>query len=223
MSNKIKHPATYSKVILPELARFLVGIHEVLDPFAGTGKLALIKEHGYRGRIVCNGIEPLWAGMNEYDVDEWHVGDAENMSWCPDARFDGICTSPTYGNRMADNYSAGDQSHRITYRHYLGEPLKDGNTGSMQWGDAYREKHVAVYQECMRVSKRGALIIINVSDHIRKWEIMHVVDWHQRELELLGAEFLTNIEIETPRMRFGRNSELRVGHENILLFVVGGA
>jgi tRNA G10 N-methylase Trm11 len=132
--NTVKHPATYTNCFIPKFAELLNGCKNVLDPFAGTGKIALIKNHGYNGLVVCNEIEPEWAETSQYKVDEWHIGDAANMSWAADKSFDAICTSPTYGNRMADHFDAKDSSHRITYRHYIGRPLNNNNTGKMQWG-----------------------------------------------------------------------------------------
>ena len=41
----------------------------VLDPFAGTGKISLIKNHGYNGKIICNEMEPEFSKISEYLVD----------------------------------------------------------------------------------------------------------------------------------------------------------
>ena len=38
-------------------------------------------------------------------VDEVHIGDAEHMDWALYGQFCAICTSPTYGNRMADHHN----------------------------------------------------------------------------------------------------------------------
>jgi hypothetical protein len=47
---------------------------------------------------------------------------------------------------MADHFTAKDNSKRITYRHYLGRPLNKENTWMMQWGNAYKDKHINVYK-----------------------------------------------------------------------------
>lgn len=214
----VRHPAVYTDTFIPIFAQLLAGRECVLDPFAGTGKLALIKRHGFAGRVVCNEIEPEWAESSLYAVDEWHIGDAEHMTWAADGGFDAICTSPTYSNRMADHHEARDGSRRITYRHYLGRALSTGNTGAMQWGEAYREKHIAAYRECRRVLAPGGLMIVNVSDHIRKGKRVYVSVWHRGTLEGLGLRLIVELEIETPRMRLGRNSDRRVGSESILIF-----
>jgi DNA modification methylase len=214
----VKHPATYTDSFIPKFAELLNGCKTILDPFAGIGKIALIKNYGFTGKIICNELEKEWTETGKYNVDEWHVGDAANMDWAENHFFDAICTSPTYGNRMADHYNAKDRSKRITYRHFLGRPLNEQNTGKMQWGEKYRQKHIEVYKECLRVLKPDGLMIVNVSDHIRKGQVIAVVDWHKEVLINLGMKLNKTIEIETPRMRFGQNAKSRVRKECILVF-----
>ena len=110
----MKHPAKYTDCFLPIFFDLLKNTDCVLDPMAGTGKLALIKDYGYKGAIICNDLEPDWQKGEIYNVDEWHFTDASNMNWAKNEQFDAICTSPTYGNRMADNFVASDKSHRVT-------------------------------------------------------------------------------------------------------------
>jgi hypothetical protein len=129
-----KHPAVFTDSFIPIFAELLIGRENVLDIFAGVGKLALIKNYGFTGKVVCNELEKEWT-ESKYNVDEWYIGDSENMVWAKNNSFDAICTSPTYGNRMADHYNAKDKSKRITYKDYLGRDLNDENTGKMQWGD----------------------------------------------------------------------------------------
>ena len=214
----MQHSAKYSDVFIPIFADLLKDCEVVLDPMAGTGKLAMIKEFGFRGKVVCNDIESEWKNGEDYLVDEWHCSDASRMEWAEDNTFDAICTSPTYGNRMADNFVSKDGTRRITYRHYLGHELKEGNTGYMQFGDKYREKHREIYAECLRVLKPGGLMIVNVSNHIRAGVEIPVVDFHKETLESLGAKFEREIQVKTPRMGFGANSKARVEHESILIF-----
>jgi len=220
MANKKKHPATYTKTIIEKISALLCDYNKalVLDPFAGTGKLALIKEYGYKGKVICNEIEIEWTKDSPYLVDEWHVGDAVDMNWAEDNSIDAICTSPTYGNRMADHFNSKDNSKRITYKHYLGRDLDTQNTGRMQWGKKYRDKHIEVYKECIRVLTNGGLFILNISDHIRKGVIVPVTQWHKDILLAIDLELIEHIKIETPRMRYGRNNKARVPHEDILVF-----
>lgn len=213
----IKHPATYTESFIPKFAELLSGCGSVLDPFGGVGKLALIKDYGFKGRVVCNEIEREWTETGKYSVDEWSIGDAANLRFA-NCEFDAICTSPTYGNRMADHHKARDISKRITYTHCLGRPLNDQNTGRMQWGERYRRKHIEVYAECLRVLRQKGVFILNISDHIRKGEVMPVVDWHKETLLSMGMLLIEEIKIETPRMGFGKNAKVRVPSESIMVF-----
>ena len=99
-----------------------------------------------------------------------------------DATIDAICTSPTYGNRMADHHKARDAAapHLPAV---LGRPLTPGNSGALQWGDGIAERmsttalHVAVWTECRRVLKPGGIFVLNVKDHIRGGVLQEVSNW----------------------------------------------
>jgi len=56
-AHKIHHPAKFTDRFLPIFAHLLKDSQNVIDPFAGTGKLALIKTHGYTGKVICNELE----------------------------------------------------------------------------------------------------------------------------------------------------------------------
>lgn len=217
---RAKHPARFSKGMLAIFARYLERGWRVLDPLAGSGKIGKLK--GWRQlnlTIVCNELEREWA-IND-QVDDWNFGDAAHMDWAGDEAFDAVITSPTYGNRMADTYT--DATKRITYTAGLGRRLHPANTGSLQWGAAYREKHVEIYRECVRVLKTGGLFIVNISDHIRDGRVIPVSTWHRDALLSLGLELLDTQEIATPRVRYGQNHDKRVGCENIYVFRKVGA
>lgn len=475
---QVKHPAKYSNIFIPDFAKLLRDCGRVLDPFAGTGKLALIKEYGFGGEIYCSEIESEWAISSEHNVDHWHIGDSSTLPW-EDDFFDAVCTSPclspehrlltreltwvpcgdlnegdkiiafdesspgrksdgapkrrrwriaeitmshpskkecsnvhlengdvitctddhpwlatrykdnsgahewvktedlmslydphvlqqletwekdesfgggwisgifdgegslsfgshgspklmithsvgvvldrikyelaalgidyrvtlrkkipnrkqvanvyiiggfpgilstlgrlrpvrlinkldkldvasrtlqakkvrvvkvekigvsdiqsietstgtyigegylmhnTYGNRMADHFNAKDDSRRITYKHYLGRPLNERNSGRMQWGMKYRAIHTDVYHECARVLRDDGLFVLNMSNHIRKGEIVDVTGWHIHCLTELGFGVLEHRKIDTPRMGFGQNGKLRVPYESIIVF-----
>jgi hypothetical protein len=89
-----------------------------------------------RGPTVEVELEPEWASQHPRTM----VGDARALP-LPDATFDMVVTSPTYGNRMTDHHNAKDGSRRITYTHNLGRTLTPGNSGAMQWGEDYRQLH----------------------------------------------------------------------------------
>ncbi len=211
----MRHPAVYSNNFIEIFSKLLQGRKNVLDPFAGTGKIALIKDYGFKGEIYCNEIEPDYSELENYPVDKWFYADAEHLDVVD---IDAICTSPTYGNRMADHHEAKDNSKRITYRHCLGKPLKEGNTGKMQYGDIYRNKHISIYKNLYRILNNEGIFILNISNHIRKGEEIDVVNFHKSVLEEIGFSFSHQISVETKRMRFGKNSEKRVKYEYILVF-----
>lgn len=130
----VRHPAKYSDKFIPIFAELLKGRRKVLDPMAGTGKIGLIKDYGFEGVVYANDLEFEWimqAKDNKCDVISMY--DAGNTKF-EDEEFDGICTSPTYGNRMADHHNARDGSKRNTYTHAIGRQLHKENTGKMQWG-----------------------------------------------------------------------------------------
>ena len=204
----MKHPAKYSNCLLPIFKTMLTGCDKVLDPFGGTGKLKLV-----RPDAVILEIEPEWAAISGAIV-----GDATNMPF-RDREFDGICTSPTYGNRMADSFVCTKGYKRNTYRHTLGRELNPNNSGGMNWGYKYKELHRKAWAECYRVLKYNGIFILNISDHIRKGMVIPVTEWHIKELESLGFRKINHAKIETPRNRMGSNSLIRVDYESVICFV----
>jgi len=205
----MKHPAKYSDVLLPVFREMLSDCRAILDPFAGTGKLRSVFPD-----CTLLEIEPEWASMSGAIV-----GDATDMPFA-DSSFDAICTSPTYGNRMADafiDHQTEKQYKRNTYTHQLGRKLSPNNSGAMQWGEKYKELHRKAWAECYRVLKPNGLFCLNISNHIRKGKEVFVTEWHISELESLGFVVLEHRKIETKRNRMGQNGNARVQHESIVL------
>src|SRR5207302_7210410 len=114
----VRHPAKFSDPLLPVLRALIHPGARVLDPFAGSGRI-----HEITDNAVGIEIEPEWADLHPHT----HCGNALDLPFA-DAVFDVICTSPTYGNRMADHHDAKDDSRRNTYRHALGRPLHADNS-----------------------------------------------------------------------------------------------
>lgn len=216
------HPAKYTDSFIPIFAKLLMDCKTVLDPFGGTGKLNKIKAFGFRGEIICNEIEPDFAKLEDKDcicfVDKWNIGDAEKMDFLNDESVDAICTSPTYGNRMADHFKTTSNRKYMTYTHCIGHDLNEGNTGKMQFGNAYMDKHMRIYKECNRVLKKGGKFICNVSNFIRGGVEVDVVSFHKKALENNGFCFVKTLSVPTRRMGFGQNREQRVQHEKIMVF-----
>ena len=199
----MKHPAKYTDVLLPIFENMIPEGSIVLDPFAGTGKIHLLPFE-----TIGLEIEPEWASMHPKTI----CGDATKMPFLDDS-FDVICTSPTYGNRMADSHYAKDGSKRNTYTHTIGRKLHENNSGQMQWGEKYKELHIKAYTECRRVLKENGLFILNIKNHIRKGEEVDVHQWHIDTLHALGFSLIETIKVPVFGNGFGANSEKRIPFE----------
>lgn len=214
---KIRHPATYSEQFLPIFAEKLRGCARVLDPFAGTGKIAKIKDYGFTGEVWANEIEKEWLEPNVFNADVCVFEDAEFLH-CPNNFFDAICTSPTYGNRMADHHNAKDGSKRNTYTHCMGRELDTENTGRMQWGKAYQQKHERIYKHLVDMLRDNGLFVLNISNHIRQGQEIDVTSFHKDVLQKNGLTLIEQIAVPVKRLKFGANSDKRVSNEYILIF-----
>lgn len=208
------HPAAFSNALMPVMAMRLrdsVGPGAtVLDVFAGTGRIhELFPEFDTTGVE----IEPEWALLHNRTL----IGDALHLEFASGV-WDAICTSPTYGNRMADHHEAKDASKRITYRHKLGRALHPNNSGQLQWGDKYREFHTAAWQEAIRVLRPGGAFVLNIKDHVRDFKVVPVSEWHATTLAQLGLRLDALDIVPVPNMGFGANGNLRTNNEYIFTF-----
>lgn len=203
------HPAKYNDKFASYFKKILHDCDLILDPFAGTGKL---KDMISMPNIVCLEIEPEWAN----DI----LGDTLFLPF-KNKSFDAICTSPTYGNRMADKYidNRPDKHYkRYTYTHTLGRELHDDNSGNLQWGSKYREFHECAWRECVRVLKPDGIFCLNIKDHVRNKQRQHVTQWHIDTLSKLGLTKIKHYKIKTGGLTHGENPQ-RINYESIIHFV----
>lgn len=209
------HPAQYTTALLPVMASMLKGRQRVLDIFGGAGGVFAL-EHwlGADVQIEAVELEPEFAAMHP----RTRQGNALHLPW-GDSYFDAICTSPTYGNRLADKYRPGADC--FSYAQSLERHLHTDNTGCMQWnpnGGQYQVTHVLAYAEARRVLQPGGAFVLNMKDHYRNKVLQPVTDWHVNTLKALGFQVVKRQKVKTPSLRYGENSELRVEHEHVILF-----
>jgi ParB-like chromosome segregation protein Spo0J len=209
----VSHPARYSDELFQHFRELLDAHSTVLDPFAGTGRI-----HELRPRWETTGVElePEWAQLSPHTI----VGSALALPF-PDEHFDAICTSPTYGNRLADHHDAADPGLRRSYTHDLGRTLTAGNSGVMHWGDTYRDFHEQAWREAVRVLVEGGTFILNIKDHFRKGQWQDVAGWHVHALCDLGLYVEAVRPVATGNLRQGANGDLRVPDELVIAFGKG--
>lgn len=223
MSKTATHPAPFSEPILRVLDRLVRAEHkrlgrriEVLDPFAGVGRIHQLARPGLVDTYGID-IEPEWAAMHERTV----VGDALDIGATHGRRrrFDVVATSPTYGNRFADHHTPKDASTRHSYAFSLGRMPTEGSSAVMPWGPAYWRFHALFLNEAHRVLHPGGLLLYNVSNFVRHKAEVHAVEWHLGVA--YGAGFrqwgqARPIAVPTARMRHGANHAARVEVEYVL-------
>ena len=207
-----RHPAQYTPALLPIMAGMLCGARRVLDPFAGKG--GVFKLGAWLPGVEIHGveIEPEWASCDARVTQ----GNALHLPW-PAGAFDAICTSPTYGNRLADHHHARDASRRRSYTHDLGRPLHPDNAGRLHWGDAYRDFHGRAWAEARRVLEPNGRFVLNCKDHVRGGVMQEVTAWHVETLQGLGFGVVRWERVPCPGLRWGANHAARAGYESVIL------
>lgn len=213
-----EHPAPWSQPVLDAISavlqRYTSPVHgawDFLDPFAG------------RDLVRLQATTPDWCNVTGVELEhEWASyagaiqGSALSLPW-HQPQFNGIITSPTFGNRMADCHDARDDSVRITYRHKLRRMPSEGSSAVMQWGRPYRQFHEAAYAEALRVLAGEALVIVNMANHVRGGVEQRVTEFHLSAWMHLGATVLQVVDVPSRKMGFGANRDARVEGERLLV------
>lgn len=211
-----KHPAKFHDKAIMYADRILKDATVIIDPFAGVGRVHELA----RGDRFTWGveIEEEWAEARPGTIH----GDSTMLTeYFDEDTFDGVFTSPTYGNRMADHFNAKDSSHRITYKHYLGHDLDPNNSGRMKWGQDYRDLHEEVYWQLGFVCQIGAIGVFNIKNSLKTVKKIRgeipVVEWHIYALSQVGWRLRNTIRLNTPGMRRGENHEARVDADLLIV------
>lgn len=209
----IKHPAIMGQHILNECKKHLPfkGCR-ILDPFAGIGTTAkCLPDYD----VVGIEIEEEWANQHSTTI----CGDSKEI--IPTlGKFDVVLTSPTYGNRMADDFKATNQTGRITYRHKLGHSLSRGTTANLHFNrknQRYETLHQEIWRLCVEALNDNGLFILNCKDFIANNKIQQVTKWHIETLETLGMKVISQSQVNSKGMRFGANREKRIDYENVVV------
>jgi hypothetical protein len=212
-----KHPARFSKELLPVLARELerwqLPVH---DPFAGTGERLgqLCDQHGLA--FTGTEIEP------EFILDRRvRPGDATEAASYPTGDYV-VATSPTYPNDMSDHFHRQDGTKGNTYRYALGEnlgydrELDEHNTGS--YGLRSGARALATYWKLVddAVSHWPDRAVVNVKDFVHhKTETYTLTKKWVSHLEAHGYT-INQTDVPCPGYKFGANRD-RVETEAILV------
>jgi hypothetical protein len=245
---KVRHPAKFNDQILGVIADVLAretirqatSVEDarplrILDPFGGVGRIHELRRPMWDTFVIE--LEKEWATQAAVLGPTWH-GDFFQYStpepgmvhqrmdfgwqeWPHDGGWDVVVTSPAYGNRMADHHtpSPEDTSRRNTYRHALGRPLDDNNSGRMQWGKNYRLFHLAAWRKVWDLLLPDGIFVLNVKNHIRRGVETRVVEWHRIICEnVIGFVLEDDYEIEVSGLRHGENHDVRVDVEHVFLF-----
>lgn len=212
-----KHPAKFADVVVEMMREELAPFRGkfVLDPFAGIGKIMQLYPDF---QVIGVEIEPEWASqtMGVVCMDSLHWM-KQYLAIVGPGVFPAIATSPCYGNRMADKLIL-DGTKRYTYANALGRNLSKGNSGSLQWGDAYREFHAEAWSLAVEILQEGGRFLLNIKDHIRGGKHQYVTEWHVETLIGLGLTYVKHLRIPSHNMGHGQNHDVRVPNEWLVVF-----
>lgn len=209
------HPARYSLELIPCMVQLLQGkVTNIIDPFGGTGERLAMIAQGLGCKAIGTELEPEYIIRHDYVVQ----GDATKQRF-DDCTFDGAVTSPTYGNRMNDNYKGCQGWDYKTYAATLGRSLSPNSTAGVKFpSQKYKDLHVAAWRELHRVLKPGALFVLNIKDSMKGCQVIPVSQWHYDTLCSIGFVPVKVVRVSVPGLRLGANRDKRIGAENLILF-----
>lgn len=112
-------------------------------------------------------------------------------------------------------------SKRNTYAHALrrsgAEPVASPeNSAVMQWGPTYRDFHERAWKACDQVLAPGALVLLNLKNHVRGGRIQNVVEFHVNVWFRLRCTLEDVRRIPTKGLAHGANHDLRTDAELVV-------
>ena len=228
-----KHPAPYTDALLPIFAELLLKSHchsvavgpgpaKILDPFAGTGKIARLRSWLPQAEFYGYEIEPEWADTGprgrlhlhhrRQPADALPRRHVRRHLHQPDLRQPHGRSSRGARRQPAPHLPPRARPAADT------RELRGAAMGRWHRRREYRALHVAVWTECRRVLKPGGIFVLNVKDHIRGGVLQEVTNWHAVTLLMLGFVCTRRVHVPCPGQRHGANGHLRVDYESVLQF-----
>lgn len=208
---------------------------QILDPFAGTGRIHDLADPHAGVETFGVELEPEWGLMRDGTV----IGNAlDVVEMFGVASFDMVMTSPCYGNRMADHHEAKDAckrckgagvvpdpldasgegvcpdcrgsrlSKRNTYKAALGRTPTRGSAAVMQWGPEYRRFHRDCVVEFPKLLRPHGRLVVNVKNHYRRKEEQLVSEWWLATMLAQGLRFVRGYPVEARGNRQGENGHV---------------
>jgi len=204
------HPALFSIPLLSVVERLLAGRKRILDPFAGEGTIHRLRARGF----ITVAVEIQWKGAERCGPGSVQ-GNAMQLPFA-DSTFDGIFTSPTFANRMADQIA-----DRHTYYDWNEGPLNPMNIGRWDWhDDRYRLLSLLAWAEVTRVSRPGARLVLDIKDSTWGGKRNEVTERHCDALvEQFGWQVVERVNYQARGLRHGANRD-RVPNASLIAFVL---
>lgn len=221
--------------------------HALLDPFAGVGRVHELADRlgadslgvelepewaATHERTICGDSTALSVLVGPYHgqvdalvtspaygnrmADQYLGSDQEKCRKCKGTGL----TAPDPDRPQRDcskcKGTGRAKSKRMGYAVSLGRKCTPGSGAALAWGDQYRDLHRRVWDECARVIRPGGLWVVNVSSFIAAGEYQPVMEWHVDQVAA-RARVLSLRAVQTRRMRYGENGELRAPVEHVLV------
>ena len=146
-------------------------------------------------------------------------GNALALPWA-DGYFDAVCTSPTYGNRMADHHNAERRQATPHLPAHVRAQACTPTTAARCNGATPTARSTSRPGRRRGGCSTGRRVRAQIKDHIRGGVVQPVTEWHVMTLCGLGFVEREHKRINTPSMRYGRNADKRVEYESVILFTL---